>query len=313
MPSFITWMVNAVKRVVATITGFFAQIFNFFRNKPVIYTISSDDNINRGNKNPIEYSYSVSSDDIDESITDAASPRKYVSDIIDSLNSDKECNQFMVDLHRVDKMRFEPTYISQVYDLAKYSIGRKDLVDDTLISFNLTMERMRPTLDFFSQTMPHDILSMLHELYPNRHFLSSNIGSELKISGNCISLRYDLNVYVTKDREITAENIDAKNQQEGQLNISTTATLDLSKLQIENDNITLVPNSNAIIHATTMTVPENNLYLDFTRIDRKMHEEKHPTYSTLIKKKIMTFFKHNEPRSNTGSKQSVGTSLKNKM
>jgi len=264
MPSFITWGVQKIKGLFAAIGRFFRGFFGWFNKKPTIYT------------------YKVSSDDITTIITDLSHPKSYVAEMVYALKTvDPSDTEFMADLNRFDKFTFNSAQI--------YPDGRNALINDTLKEYALTREQMMPTLTYLTQKLPQAVLLVLHGIFANRHFLASNGNSELKINGSNISLTWDLHIHVTATEKITEQDVELRKAGPYQLALSTTVTIDLSKLT----------DHNAIVQTTTIQVLNKNLNLDLAAIDKKLHEEiidrpsettgtAPPLANTLTKKNLLT-------------------------
>jgi hypothetical protein len=277
MPSFIAWGIRRVKSAFAAVARFFSWLFGVLRRKPRTYT------------------YTVSSDDVRYAVEADKDPRHYVSQIIHDLNNVTSSDRdFMADLGRIDIMVLNSSDIYPAYDL-KTLEGRNTLITDTLAKFDLTRDQMMPALTSLSQILPQAVVKVLYGLFPTRHFLATTGGSEFKIDANRISLKYESNVQVTNDLNITQEDIELKNSGQGQLNILTVVTIDLSKLHKVNSKIEC--DSDAITQTATLTILNDMLDLDFAVIDKQLH------------KKIEVFNKSVEAVTTIGSKLTKKTVL----
>lgn len=282
MPNFIARSIRKIKGVFTAIASFFRRLFNFRSRKPSKYT------------------YTVSSDDITAIITDKSNPKSYMSEMVHALNTvDPENNLFEVDLNRFDSVVFNSTQVYPAYDLTTLE-GKITLINDKLIDHELTMDQMKSSLAFLTQKLPQAVIMVLYGVFTGSHFLAEDGESELKVEGSCISLTYDINIYVTSNDELTDEDIERKRSGSGkhQLNVLTTATIDLSKLTVDgNNNIQLA--NNAMIQEATIKALNNKFDLDLTKIEKKLHEKilvnsseevvaTLPLAETLAKKKLLT-------------------------
>lgn len=309
MPSFITRGIDRIKGVFTAIAGFFARLFNFFKRKPRKYT------------------YTVSSDDVTTSVEDESNPKNYISDMVQALKIvDPNNNLFKADLNRFSSVVFNSTEIYPAYDLTTLE-GRTTLINDKLIEHGLTMDRMKASLAFLTQSLPLAVLIVLHRVFNGRNFLSENGDSELKVDGDRISLTWDLNIYVTANNaEITDEDMERKKTGSGkhQLNLLTVATIDLSKFTVDNNNNIQLA-SNAITQEATIKIINNKFNLDLTKIDKKLHEKipvnsneevaaTPPLAETLAKKNLLTHnFSNLQEPSTTESPSNVQTTPSPKL
>jgi hypothetical protein len=280
MPSFITWSIQSIKGVFSAIAGVFTRFFDLFRKKPRKYT------------------YSVSNDDI-TSVLAKSHPKGYISDIVQSLKIvDPDNDIFEGDLNRFTSVVFDSTQIFPAYDLTNLE-GRNALVNDKLLEYGLTMDQMKPALSFLTQRLPQYVVMVLYGTFPGRHFLADNGESKFKVSGSCLSLTYDLGIYVTATEIITFEDTEKKESGQYQLNLLTTATIDLAKLTVIDGKIQ--PGSNAITQTATITIINKQFDLNLRAIDKKLHEEIQtipneivaavpttPLADTLAKKNLLT-------------------------